>query len=1410
VREAQTQEAGAAARRRTAARRPAPVQSPDSRDNNQSARRPSVSHVSPDASDVTARSPRQQAHDREVTAEAVKAERLAYLREHRKTFSLRRFLETATASQRPNVVSVSDSQARLLRRQGKQVYSGHDVGATLLPKDDFATSGVARAGEATVLGIIRDPKHALPATAKGFKDAALGAPGAIVKTIVDPKGTLSEQAKDYKRRYGGINSPGGVDRMARRVSKEGAAPELFDATMFGVPVAKGIDLGLGRLGRAGRLGARAERTTTAARPGVRTSGGTTLAQDVPKGLVAAARARRRDALAAKAIQREIDHADGQARRRAAREVEGAGKGQAPLTDARKKGEVDAVVREAHAHGEVVPTRMSLLPGRRIISDRKIAKVQRKAYARTKGRRLEQQRREQRDQIFRGSNRRLAGLSRWERRAFKTAQQTGAHTPEAARAVIERRIRIIEKARAEGRDVASSSDELPTLRRLHEHAEEAFTPRLAAVVRAERSAAERDAIGDPALGATATERAATSEARRLAVQARVVGEARRGTPVREAVRRAGDAIRVADRHVAKARAVRDRAAQRAAAATGYAQAGVDRAKRSIDHQITRAENAVEIHRRAAANHLRRVDRARQDGTRAGHQAHADAALERMQRAQERLDALRGNRTAARPEYRRAVAKARRRADEAQRAFERAQEAAGAARETAGVVDRQKRAGVDLIGAEPLEAFHARVRGRAKELGLEEPGYHPSRKRTERRFAPFTIGGARRAKPDRRYKGKVFEAGRESNDLTTYTQGRAQNIKRAHNWGLISDTIHEHALPWGRGGKVGATLDELDRRGIDPDTVRLVDMDAFDRAAHEAGLEGGSVRQAPDMHEAELHAALTKAVHGVAVGGHGELMLTGGADLEAGAGRVMVLPKAVADEIVKDTKPSHAALRALEIAKTKQARIMLGLSPAWLQFQVAANGLQSLAATKALPHEWVIANVKWWRGLSDDEKRALSPVVGIGSFHDSTQTVHLGASTTSGIVDSYRAFKAHPFWHSPRKPLRGGAISQLNPLDTLFRLDNAQNNFFRRAVLYNSLKRDAYDRMGASIAGHQRIMDRVLGTAGKDVKQQIRQMIASPADLEKAAEHLHDFLGDYQTYTARERRVLGRNIMFYGYLRWSLRFAFYTMPVKHPVMTAIIGQLGDLQTREVRELLGGDELPFDLGKLYFAKGGKLKSVDLTRANPILNAVTQAKVGEQGFIRGALAAGLGVLPPLYGAAADVLFAKSAFRDRPLKVEGETTARPNKTGGDRISDMQSLEIFGKDMLDLASPYRAAEQVAARGRPMSDNSLLFRQRYTQFKDPQRRLDVLRGEKLLSTGQRLQQQFVPLVPQPSDDVARAAAVRRARGIASKPVAVRLTPAQAAETKALMDEARSSSGGGGAAASKSEIKALLREAAAGGG
>ena len=67
---------------------------------------------------------------------------------------------------------------------------------------------------------------------------------------------------------------------------------------------------------------------------------------------------------------------------------------------------------------------------------------------------------------------------------------------------------------------------------------------------------------------------------------------------------------------------------------------------------------------------------------------------------------------------------------------------------------------------------------------------------------------------------------------------------------------------------------------------------------------------------------------------------------------------------------------------------------------------------------------------------------------------------------------------------------------------------------------------------------------------------------------------------------------------------------------MAQLGRVQVEEVRKLLGGDELPWALGKLYFTKGGKLKSIDLSRANPAINTITNFRAPKDV---------LGLLPPI-----------------------------------------------------------------------------------------------------------------------------------------------------------------------------------------
>jgi hypothetical protein len=516
--------------------------------------------------------------------------------------------------------------------------------------------------------------------------------------------------------------------------------------------------------------------------------------------------------------------------------------------------------------------------------------------------------------------------------------------------------------------------------------------------------------------------------------------------------------------------------------------------------------------------------------------------------------------------------------------------------------------------------------------------------------------------------------------------------------------------------------------------------------------------------------------------------------------VVVPKGVMDEILADTKPSGWFGRGLEVFKGKQARILLGTSPGWLQFQVASNLLLTTMAGVG-PLEIVRAQ-RWWRRLSDEEKRAIEPYVGVGHFHDSRDQVRLGAAANNGVVNGWRAFKAHSFWHNPRRPMAGAAISQLNPLDALFRVDNAQNNAFRRAILYNRVKREAYARMGANVSILQRAQDRLVGHLRYTrPEESMRALVSDRKVLERHAEAVRDFLGDYQSFTARERRYLGRSVMFYGYLRFSLRLAFYTMPVKHPLMTSIIGQLGRLKTEETRKLLGGDELPWAMGRLYFDSGGKLESINVARANPFLNTLTEMSPD-----LGVLAQGrnlLRLLPPAYVALLNQAFSKSSFRDRDFRVEGENRGRRSAEYG----DTNRLRIMFNEFARLNAIYRELDVASQGGISHGDDSILG-DRPTEYKRPDivagRKADQERFEKQGGAAGSVFRGLLPLVPREDVSPEIAEKVRISRG-EQKKGGEPLSGAGAGADELRKLQAEAAAAGGEQAVDAEELRKLMREA-----
>jgi hypothetical protein len=81
------------------------------------------------------------------------------------------------------------------------------------------------------------------------------------------------------------------------------------------------------------------------------------------------------------------------------------------------------------------------------------------------------------------------------------------------------------------------------------------------------------------------------------------------------------------------------------------------------------------------------------------------------------------------------------------------------------------------------------------------------------------------------------------------------------------------------------------------------------------------------------------------------------------------------------------------------------------------------------------------------------------------------------------------------------------------------------------------------------------------------------------------------------------MFYGFLRYSVKFTLYTMPIEHPVVSSMLTQIGRLERDEQKRIFGADVPTWELGNLYTKSG---KKYQLSRLSPFFNATQYGEPG------------------------------------------------------------------------------------------------------------------------------------------------------------------------------------------------------------
>jgi hypothetical protein len=573
------------------------------------------------------------------------------------------------------------------------------------------------------------------------------------------------------------------------------------------------------------------------------------------------------------------------------------------------------------------------------------------------------------------------------------------------------------------------------------------------------------------------------------------------------------------------------------------------------------------------------------------------------------------------------------------------------------------------------YLARAQKEIKNSGLKPGEYYPSAKRVQNQFLYRTTGGSRAMAESKSYTGALTKTGREHASIDVFANSLHQEIRRKHNWDLVNKVFEQHTLPWSRDKNLNELQDLVDKHNIDPSTVTYVDVRKIQQAkklGEENQVDFGDFAGA----DPEVQKALDQAfVDPAYVAKHPD---------EFRNTSMAIMPREVANELKSGFKQSSLPGRLYRVSKGSASRVLLS-NPVWLQFQIASNAMMSAAHRTG-----IVSAIKAHYKFKEPEWKALESDIGVHKFYD--DRAHLGASVNNNrFIDGWRAWQ------------KVGAGSKLryaaHPVREFFNLfhrgDTAQNNFFRRAVLYNDVKREAYRRMATDAGRMTAVQARIMNTLKlKDPNELMNAIIKDPHQFEEHAKTVDDFMGNWTSYTSRERQLLG-NAMFGGFIRFSTRLAFYTMPMRHPIMYSIALQMGRLEKDELKKIFGTDPPPWEIGN-YYSENGKAK-FQAVRLNPFANALTQLPFQGGNQL-------VGSLSPMLAMAIDQAAKGNVASSQPWFIDNKQIDLRT-----HVDAESRARIIAETILKLSPFYRDVEKHGIpgvvkplRGKQNTDSGLLF------------------------------------------------------------------------------------------------------------
>jgi uncharacterized membrane protein YgcG len=421
------------------------------------------------------------------------------------------------------------------------------------------------------------------------------------------------------------------------------------------------------------------------------------------------------------------------------------------------------------------------------------------------------------------------------------------------------------------------------------------------------------------------------------------------------------------------------------------------------------------------------------------------------------------------------------------------------------------------------------------------------------------------------------------------------------------------------------------------------------------------------------------------------------------KAFAIPKGTLDELKPTTGQSPAWVRAgriWNITKSKTSRAMFSLNAPWLAANIGSNVLTSAVAGITPWH--AVKGEKWWKELSPEAQQFLAPMVDISSRLDNLYEPQLGAAGNKFTAKSQALWaQFHEIGLAGRTPLK-------SLTDSWMHLERrTANQPFRLAALYKMMNSDKrFVDLNKHMGEANGLMNKLIDVTKLPPEKQTEWLRANSKHIEHYGNLIDEALGDFTKFSKAER-VANNTVMFYPWIRFSLRWAFKTLPSRHPILLNIASQLIKMNNEELTGIFG-EEPPADmLGNMKLPEkfpviGGRI--IDTRKYVPTGNSLMEL------FNDQDTASALGLLPPAAAAAFTATSRRDA-RSRLNYVNVHGQRSDPYTGPENYGVGTAARVFANQMVGSSFAARELDRFRSRGRAGSD-SLPFSERPINVTSP--------------------------------------------------------------------------------------------------